>query len=185
MIDRIDRSWFKTNPLTPYISKDKIISWKALPILGLLGSALVLAYFLNQSRVQTIKRPDDLQLPGIHPTKLEKYQALIKKHLLQDESLGSPTKNYSEDGSQIILRFNEQVLIDDKDLIRYRKQKALCEERTDNPLDAFIKDRIEFLYKKEEHYIVENKNPDQPYDRMCKIVCVEGYYIPIIPKPVH
>src|ERR1700677_3509260 len=96
MIDRIDRSWLKTNPLTPYISRDKIISWKALAILGLFGSTLVLAYFLNQSRVSIKEPPKDLQLPGIHPTKLEKYKTFIKKHLSEGELLGAPTKDYSE-----------------------------------------------------------------------------------------
>jgi len=212
MIDRIDRSWLKTNPLTPYISRDKIISWKALPILGLLGSALLLAYFLNQSRVSINEPPKDLQLPGIHPTKLEKYKALIKKHLSEGELLGKPTKDYSEatsialgqqltseksnscnnqrlDLRQVILGFNEQALKEDKDLISYNEQLAQSEEGSDchNHFKAFIQEKIEFLYKKDEHYIIENKTcpQDQSYDRTCKIVCVEGYYIPIVLKLVH
>jgi len=209
MIDRIDRCWFKTNPLTTYISRDKIISWKTLAILGLLGSALLLACFLNKSRVSIKEPPKDLQLPGIHPTKLEKYKALIKKHLSEGELLGEPTKGYSEatsialgqqliseksnscnnhplDLRQVILGFNEQALKEDKDLISYNEQLAQAEEGSDCHchFNALIQEKLDSLYKKDEHYIDKTQTcpQDQSYDHTCKIVCVEGYFIPVIKK---
>ena len=146
--------------------------------------------------------PKDLQLPGIHPTKLEKYKALIKKHLLEDESLGAPTKGYSEatsialgqqliseksnscnnhplDLSQVILGFNEQVLIEDNDLIGYNEQLALSEERSDchSHFNAFIQEKLDSLYKKDEHYIDKTQtapkiNPTTACVKLCALKAI-------------